>query len=189
MGTEEQHGQMDALTALLTRRSVRAFLEDPVSEETVVMLLRAAMQAPSAGDARPWDFVVIRSKEVLQGIGDVNPYAKFAAHASVGILVCGNLERERFPGLWIQDTSAAMENLLIAAHALGLGAVWTAVAPFDERIDVVRALCSLPKTVIPLGCALVGYPRYLPKPQDRFDASRIHQDHWEDPRLSGGPLN
>ncbi|MCR5814428.1 MAG: nitroreductase family protein [Desulfovibrio sp.] len=167
-----------ALDVIMSRRSVRAFTSEEVSDEQVEKLLRAAMAAPSAGNAQPWEFVVIRDKALLDKVPAINPYAAFAPKASVGILVCTDPEYEKFPGYWIEDTSAATENLLLAAHALGLGAVWTGVYPDSQRVSAFRALVQTPERIIPMAFILVGYPQSLPKPADRFLSERIHQNTW-----------
>ena len=169
---------MEAMTALLTRRSVRSFTEKDVSEADLEVLLRAAMAAPSAGNAQPWEFVVIRDRALLKKVGEINPYATFADKAPLGILVAANLTLERFPGYWIEDTSAAMENLLLAAHSLGLGAVWTGIYPVEERVSAFRALVGAPAHVVPMGFAVVGHPKKQPEAAERFLPARIHRERW-----------
>ena len=168
----------EAITVVQTRRSVRSFTDEAVSDADLELILRCAMQAPSAGGAEPWEFVILKDKALLRKFAEINPYAKFAPQADVGIVVCGNLERERFKGFWVQDTSAAMENLLLAVHALNLGGVWTGLYPVEERVKGVRELIQAPAHIIPLGCALIGHPKAKPMPKDRFDESRIHKNIW-----------
>ena len=170
--------QMGALTAIQTRRSVRTYTTRPVGDESVKALLAAGMAAPSAGNEQPWEFVVMRNPETLARIGGINKYAAFAENAPVGILTCVNTEREKFPGNGILDVSACTQNILLAAHATGLGAVWTGIYPEQDRIESFRRLAGIPETVIPLALVLVGYPRTVPEPVDRFDASRVHTEKW-----------
>ena len=170
---------MDALTAIRTRRSVRHYEDRPVPEGLVRQMLAAAMSAPSAGNAQPWHFIVITDREILQRIAEIHPYAKMAAQAAVGFLVCGDSTLELFPGYWVQDCSAATQNLLLAAHALGLGAVWTGIFPREDRVDAFRALFQLPDPVMPLAFVPVGHPAESPTPQDRFREERVHQNAWQ----------
>jgi len=115
---------MDAIEAILTRRSIRRFRDEPVSDDLIETLLRAAMAAPSAGNQQPWHFVVIRDRETLDTTSTVHPYATMAAEAALAIVVCGDTTLEMHKGFWVQDCAAAIQNLLLAAHASGLGAVW-----------------------------------------------------------------
>ncbi|MBO4334596.1 MAG: nitroreductase family protein [Desulfovibrio sp.] len=175
---ENEQIKTSALDVIMSRRSVRAFTEEAITEEQLETLLRAAMAAPSAGNAQPWEFIVIRNRELLNKVPAINPYAAFAPQASAGILVCTDPELEKFPGYWIEDTSAATENLLLAAHALGLGAVWTGVYPDSQRVSAFRELVKAPERIIPMAFILVGYPQSLPKPADRYRPERIHFNTW-----------
>lgn len=169
---------MDILTAIMERRSVRAFTDQHVTDEQVEQILRAGMNAPSAGNAQPWEFVTIRNKETLTKITAINQYAAFAPTASVGILACGNLDLEKFKGYWVQDVSAAVENMLLAAHGLGLGAVWTGIHPMQDRVIAFQRLVNAPDNVIPLGLIVVGYAKEMPQPVSRFKPERIHSEVW-----------
>jgi nitroreductase len=165
---------MDTMHALLTRRSVRQFEDKPVSEDMVRQILEAAMMAPSAINEQPWQFVVVNERGRLDAVAEIHPYVKMVLQAPVGILVCGDLTKERYPGYWVQDCSAAMENLLLAAHALGLGSVWTGIHPMEERVAAYRALFNLPDHIIPLGFAPIGWPAQQPKSGSRFQEDRVH---------------
>lgn len=169
---------MEAIEAILTRRSVRTYADRPVPDHLVTEILRAAMAAPSARNEQPWEFVVVRERSALDQMAAVSPYAGMLRHVQVAIVVCGDLEREKSPGFWVQDCAAATENLLIAAHALGLGAVWLGIYPREERVTRLRRLAGLPEHVVPLAIISIGYPAERPEPVERFDASRIHLDHW-----------
>lgn len=165
---------MDILTALRTRRSIRKFEDKPVSDEMIHEILDAAMMAPSAGNAQPWQFIVVNDREILNTIGDINPYAKMVPKAPLGILVCGDLSKEKYPGYWVQDCSAAMQNLLLAVHGLGLGAVWTGIYPDKERVPAFSKLFNLPEHVIPLGFVPIGWPAQELKSASRFKEDNIH---------------
>ena len=169
---------MDAMEALLTRRSIRRFTPEPVSDADLERILRAAMAAPSAGNLQPWHFVTIRERATLDAIPAFHPYAAMLAEAPLCIAVCGELALQKYEGHWVLDVSAATENLLLAAHALGLGAVWLGVYPVAERRAGVRRLLNLPDGVECLSLVAVGHPREPAPPLDRFQPARIHAERW-----------
>jgi len=169
---------MDALEAILSRRSIRRYTDQPVSGEQVEELLKAGMSAPSAGNQQPWQFIVITDRKLLAEIPRFHPYASMLPHAKVAILVCGDLQAESFKGYWVQDCSAATENILIAAHARGLGAVWLGIYPREERVKALQKLLNLPEHIVPLSLISIGYPAEKKPPADRFDPSRIHHNGW-----------
>jgi len=170
---------MEVLEAIHTRRSVRKFLSTPVPDDLINKILAAAMMAPSAGNQQPWQFVIIRKREILDVIPNFHPYSEMVRHAPLAILVCGDLSLERFKGYWPFDCSAAIENLLLAAHGLGLGAVWTAAYPEETRIEGFRKLLDLPSEVVPLALIPVGYPEQSLEKVIRFNRTRIHYDGWK----------
>ncbi len=170
---------MELFEALKTRRSIRKFTDEPVSDDELKTVLEAAMMAPSAGNAQPWQFIVVTEQEKLEKIGSINPYAAMAARAPVSILVCGDLSLEKFPGYWVQDCSAAVENMLLAIHGLGLGAVWTGVHPLKERIKGFRDLLGLPEQIQPLAFLVIGHPDQQLKSESRYREDRIHHNQWE----------
>lgn len=169
---------MDVIDAILTRRSVRDFKADPIKAEEIQILLRAGMQAPSASNERPWQFVVIDDPEVLHAIPEFHPQAKVLMYAPLAILVCSDRKLEVKRASWLQDTSAAMENMLLAAHGLGLGGVWLGVFPDADRVSGMQKLLDLPKDIRPMGLAAFGYPALKPEPVDRYDEARIHKNKW-----------
>jgi nitroreductase len=172
---------MDTFDTIFSRRSVRHFNADPVSEEHINLLLRAAMQAPSAANGQPWHFVVLDAREKLDAITRFHPFAKALNEAPLAILVCGDARLETAPGRWIQDCSAAAENLLLAAHAAGLGAVWLGIHPESDRIESIRELVDLPSGVHPLALIAVGHPRGdFPPSSERFRPERVHRNRWND---------
>jgi nitroreductase len=169
---------VDALTALRTRRSIRRYTAAPVADATVTECLRAAMSAPSAGNQQPWQFIVIRDRALREAIPTFHPFADMVPNAPVAILVCGDLDRERYAGYWAQDCAAATQNLLLAAHAQGFGAVWVGVYPKEDRVTRLQALLGLPARVIPFALVPIGVPGERLAAVDRFDAARVHQDRW-----------
>jgi len=168
---------MDAMQAILTRRSIRRYTGDPVPEETVTELLKAAMSAPTAA-GEVWDFVVVRDRSTLEGVSKFHPHAEMLKKAAVAILVCGNPNIEKLPGRWVLDCAAATENMLIAANALGLGAVWVGIYPVEERIKGMRTLLGIPDHFIPLSMVSLGHPGEKKNPPARFREERIHRDRW-----------
>ena len=169
---------MDITKAIASRRSIRKYTTEPVSDEDIGALLNAAMHAPSAVNEQPWHFVVVKDQETLAAIPQISPTAPMVKDAPVAIAVCADKDLEKFPGLWVQDCSAATENLLLAATARGLGAAWTAVYPFEDRVEGIKNLLNLPVNVFPLCVVPVGHPAETPVPVDRFNPSCIHYETW-----------
>ncbi len=160
------------------RRSVRKYTGEEVTEEQVVELLKGAMSAPSAANQQPWRFVVIRSQEQRDRIPAFHPHASMAPSASVVIAVCGDLSELRIAERWVQDCSAATQNLLLAAHDMGLGAVWLGVYPTEDRVEGVRRLLGLPEHIMPLAMVAIGHPAEHPPAADRFEPGYVHYDRW-----------
>lgn len=169
---------MDAYQTLVTRRSIRKYLDKPVPSETLDKILEAAMQAPSAVNKQPWHFVVIDDRGLLEEIPDIHPNARMAGGAPCAILVCGDSAVAHGPGYIPQDCSAATQNLLLAAHALGLGAVWCGVFSASEREEGFRSLLSLPKGIVPFSLVVLGYPDEQKESPRRFRADRVHRNGW-----------
>jgi nitroreductase len=168
---------MDAIENILTRRSVRHFAPNPVPDEEVQLLLKAAMHAPSAGNSQPWHFVVVTERTMLDEVPKFHTSAEFITEAHLAILVCADENLAR-PGRWLLDCSAAAENILLAAHARGLGACWIGIQPDPVRIEGVRRLFNLPAQVHPLCLIAVGYPVETPPNVERFLPERVHVNRW-----------
>lgn len=170
------------LQNILSRKSVRSYTDQPVSSEQLDTLVRAAMAAPTGRDMRPWKFVVVSDTATMHTLADELPYAKMLTEAKAAIVVCGDLSVKDDEGKpstnWPYDCSAATENLLLAAEAMGLGAVWTAAYPYDERVSAVKSALSLPDYIIPLNVIPIGYPKGDPQPKDKYDKSNIHYNGW-----------
>jgi nitroreductase len=171
---------MDALDAVLTRRSIRKYTDAPVPEELVTTLLHAAMAAPSARNQQPWRFIVVRDRALLSALATAQPNAGMVSQAQVAVVVCADLDLVESEGYWIQDCAAATENLLIAAHALGLGAVWSGTYPREERVAGVRGVVGLPDSLVPFAVVPIGYPAEHPAAADRFDSGRISLDRYQE---------
>ncbi len=167
------------LQAIFARRSVRRFLDCPVEESHERDLLEAAMAAPSACGKDPWRFFVVRSKPSLKEIAAALPNGGFLAEAPLGLMVCGDLEHAHAGELsyLLQDCSAAIENILLAAAMLGLGACWLGVHPREDRVDFMRRFFQLPDSVVPVGAIAIGWPVETPAPRTRFNPDFVHRHH------------
>ena len=175
-GQQQPADDSGAYQTILSRTSVRAYTDQKVEKDKIEKLLRAAMAAPTAVNKQPWHFVVIEDKHVLEQIAEEIPTAKMAARAPLAITVCGDMEKAldgEGRDFWIQDASAATENLLLAAHAMGLGAVWTSVYPIKDKVEATRALLKLPETIVPLGTIVIGYPKETPQPKDKWKPENV----------------
>jgi len=170
------------LENIMSRKSVRSYTEQPVGRAQLDTLVRAAMAAPSGRDMRPWKFIVVDDRAALDSLSTRLPYAKMLGEARAAIIVCGDMgvtDAEGKPSTnWAFDCSAATENLLLAAEAMGLGAVWTGVYPYEERLRAVKAALALPENIVPLNVIPIGYPKGDPQPKDKFDAANIRYNRW-----------
>lgn len=166
------------MDVIMRRRSIRKYEEKPVADHLVEELLRAAMAAPSAGNQQPWEFVVIRDKEIMKKVQEFHPYSSMLNNCDVAIAVCGNLSKERFKDYWVQDCSAATENILLAAQSMGLGTVWLGIYPVAERVEGMKKLLELPNDVMPLSLIPIGYSAEKKEDVDRFNKECIHSDKW-----------
>lgn len=169
---------MDAMEAILSRRSIRRYTSEPVPDNLIKELLDAAMSAPSAGNEQPWHYIVITDRAILDEIPKYHPYSNMVREAPLAILVCCDLHLDRHDGLWVQDCSAATENLLIAVQAKGLGAVWLGVYPREERVTGLRKLFGVPEHVIPFALIPIGYPGEHKPRANRYETSRVHHNRW-----------
>jgi len=169
---------MDAIEAILSRRSIRKYLKKPIPEELINKLLKAGMSAPSAGNEQPWHFIVINDPNILGIIPSFHNHAQMLKDASVGILVCGDINLEKHEGMWVQDCSAATQNILISVQAEGLGAVWLGVYPREDRVKNLKKLLELPDNIIPFSLVSIGHPAEKKQKEDRFNKTRIHYNKW-----------
>lgn len=170
------NAEQAVLDNIATRTSVRDYEARPVEKEKIEKMLRAAMAAPTAMNKQPWHFVVVDQRNVLDALAGANPYAKMLKKAPLAIVVCGNTDKMIEGGgrdFWIQDASAATENLLLAAHAMGLGAVWTGAYPSEERCISISKVLSLSDNLIPLNMIVVGYPAEQPQPKQKFKEENV----------------
>ncbi len=163
------------MNSIFTRRSVRQFTEKEVEKEKIEKILRAAMQAPSAGNGQPWEFLVVKGKENLEALSKFNPYAGCLQNANVAIIVLGNADNMKYPEHWEQDLGAATQNIQLQAVELGLGSVWLGTAPDKGRMDFVRTLYDLSERSLPYSVIALGYPKAENANHftDRYDESRV----------------
>ncbi|MFH2110612.1 MAG: nitroreductase family protein [Candidatus Bathyarchaeota archaeon] len=166
------------MKAILGRRSIRKFTGETVPDEDVNRFLEAAMAAPSACNQQPWHYVVVRSRETFKRIMEAQPYTRMLEKASVAVVVCADPELQTCPGFWVQDCSAATENLLLAVHALGYGATWCGLYPNDDVVWKVREMLGLPKQVHPLCVVAIGVPDEEKPPANRYRQDRVHEEKW-----------
>lgn len=169
-----------ALDCVFGRRSIRKYTGQPVEDEKIESLLKAAMAAPSAVAKDPWRFVLVRDRENLRNLSRGLPNGRFLSDAALGIVVCGdrNAAHGGLEGYMVQDCTAALENMLIAAHQLGLGTCWLGVYPREERQKHVAAVLKLPKGVEALAAVAVGYPGEERSARTRYNESFVHYETW-----------
>jgi nitroreductase len=163
------------LDFIFGRRSIRAYTPEPVSDDVVQKLIEAAMAAPSAAGKDPWRFVVVRNREMLLRIAEALPNGRMLGSAAVGVVVCGDLDaaHDRQLSYLLQDCSAAIENLLLCAHVLGLGACWLGVHPREDRVKNLRQILGLQASIIPVSCIAIGYPGETKSPRTRFNPEYV----------------
>lgn len=169
---------MDVLEAIMTRRSIRRYSDEPVTGDQIETILRAAQAAPSAGNQQPWRFIVLTDRAMLTAAADTSPYAGMLADAALGLVICGATEGLKHEAMWQQDCSAAVQNALLAVHALGLGGVWLGYYPKMERVAPLKDLLGIPEGVEPLAVLAIGHPAEQKSPSDRYDPSFVRQERW-----------
>jgi len=170
----------DALTVIHSRKSVRNFTGQEVKRDLLDKIVRAGMAAPSAVNMQPWSFVVVTNRQTLDMLNDGLPYAKMLGKAGAAIIICAIPEKayEGSKELAVIDSSLAGENILLAAEALGLGAVWTAAYPYDDRMNVVRNVLGIPGNIIPLNVIPIGHPAGTDKPKNKYKSANVHWEKW-----------
>lgn len=173
--------QSDFLKPIFTRKSVRQFTGQMITEDQLETLVRAGMAAPSAVNRQPWMFFAVNDRSLLDNMGTRLPYAKMLLQSTAAIVVCGNMEKALDgwqQDFWIQDCSAATQNILLAAEAMGMGSVWTAVYPAEDRVEIVRKALGLPSHLIPLNVLPLGYPEGIQKAKDKWKPENMVWNRW-----------
>lgn len=169
---------MDALEALISRRSIRKYTTQDIPNDLLQELIKYGMYAPSACNKQPWHFIIIKDRSILKEIAEFHPNARMLKEATCAILVCGDEIKAHDKGYWPVDCSAATQNILIAAQALGLGACWLGIYPREERASKMKKLMKLPEHIHAFSLISIGYPAEHPEAKQRFDASLIHLNSW-----------
>lgn len=174
--TKESEGSNQTLETIFNRKSVRKYTERPVEKEKLETLVRAGMAAPSSRDRRPWEFVIVTDRDLLDKMGDGLPLARMLKETKQAIIVCGDTVKSE--NAWQLDCSAAAQNILLAAESIGLGAVWTAAYPYPERMKIIQDALQLPEHILPLTVIPLGYPTGIEKPKDKYNKKQIHYNGW-----------
>jgi len=177
---EKEKKMSDAITVIHSRKSVRNFTGQAVGRELLDKIIRAGMAAPSAVNMQPWSFVVVTYRQTLDMLNDGLPYAKMLGKAGAAIIICA-IPDKAYDGLKefaVIDSTLAGENILLAAEALGLGAVWTAAYPYEDRMNVVRKVLGIPGNIIPLNVIPIGYPAGTDKPKNKYKLENVHWEKW-----------
>lgn len=165
----------ERLSIIFARRSIRTYTGEPVSAGDIESLLQAGMAAPSGSNRKPWHFVVVTDRSTLQALGERHPYGRMIANAALGIAVCGDPSVSEW---WVQDCSAATENILVAAAGLGLGAVWLGCHGRPEREQVVRDVLGIPQRIGVLSLLSIGHPAEDKEARTQYDEQCVHRDAW-----------
>jgi len=177
---EESYKIPNVIDVIHSRKSVRTYSGKHVSDEKLEILLRAGMAAPSAMNKQPWFFILVNDTILLKELGGNIMFATMLNQASAAIVVCGNMKNVSsvLPEYWVQDCSAATENILLAAEGIGLGAVWVGLYPAKERVKKVRKVLNMPNHLVPLCVVSIGYPTGIEKPKNKWDPDKIHKNKW-----------
>jgi len=169
---------MEILNGILTRRSIRKYTDGLISREKMEKLIKYGMYAPSARNSQPWHFVLLNDRKIFLKVEEFQPHTLMLKHAQWGIVVCGDDQLAHTPDYWPVDCAAATENILLAAHGMGFGAVWLGIYPRPERVSAMKDLLNLPPYIHAFSIVSVGYPdQILPNPE-RFHPERIHLNQW-----------
>jgi nitroreductase len=166
------------VNSIFKRRSIRKYLDSDVSDEMVEEIIKAGMAAPSAGDERPWHFIVVRNKSTMLEFPKFHQYAQMLKNAPVAIVVCGDLNRQAYEGFWIQDCSAAIQNMLLQVTEMGLGSVWVGIYPDKKRVEKTKELLDLPENIVPVAVLPIGAPGEIKPVTNRYDKRMIHLEKW-----------
>lgn len=166
------------MNSIFKRRSIRKYLDDEISDAVVEEIIRAGMAAPSAGDEQPWQFIIIRNKSTMLEFPKFHQYAQMLKNAPVAIVVCGDLNRQTYEGFWIQDCSAAIQNMLLQITEIGLGSVWVGIYPDEKRVDKTKEILDLPENIVPVAVLPIGIPGEIKSATSRYDKNKVHYEKW-----------
>ncbi|HNX23687.1 MAG TPA: nitroreductase family protein [Spirochaetota bacterium] len=166
------------MKSIYARRSIRKYTDRDVEDSVIREIIKAGMNAPSAGNEQPWHFIIIRDRDTLIKINRVHPYSQMLLHVKTAVLICGDLSLEKHEGFWSQDCAAAVQNMLLMINYKGLGSVWLGVYPLKDRVDGIKKIFNLPENIIPFAVLPIGYPDESKPENNKFDESKIHVDKW-----------
>ncbi len=173
--TNKNKHEQNTIETIFARKSVRSFLPQPIEEEKIELLLKAGMAAPSGKNLQPWEFIVVDDRATLDSMANELPYARWLKESPIAIIVCGDSLKSFY---WYLDCAASAQNILLAAESLGLGAVWTATYPYEERMDVVKKYIDIPENISSLCIIPVGYPSSPLQSKDKWDPTKVHRNSW-----------
>lgn len=168
------------LSNIINRKSVRKFTDEKVTKSDLSKIIKAGMSAPSALNLQPWEFIVFDNPDTIDWMVNLHDYSKMFKTATAGIIVCGDMEKtiDGFEDFWIQDCSAATENILLAIESLNLGGVWLGIYPIEERYQKIIDYFKLPKNIIPFAVIALGHPLIDEKPKNKWDEKKLHWNKW-----------
>lgn len=169
---------MDAYNCIITRRSIRKYKNDKIDNETINLLLKAASHAPTANNYQEWHFLVITENKILIGLSKIHPHGIMLANAQIAILICADNNVQPIEGYQAIDCAAATQNILLASHSLGLGAVWLGIYPREERIKLIKNFFNLPENINPISLISIGYPNEEKRPKERILKEKVHYNKW-----------
>lgn len=169
---------MNLIDLIISRRSIRKYKKQKISKESIDKILKSAMYAPSAMNLQPWHFIVFDNKEIFEKIISVIPHAEMIRNADKCILVCGDSSKEKNESWLIQNCSAAIQNILLASHSLGIGSCWIAIHGIPEIVNKVKVEFNLPDGILPISLVSLGYPDEEISAENRFDVNKIHYNSW-----------
>jgi nitroreductase len=174
---------LDVIETIYKRRSIRKYLDKQVEKDTIITLLKAATAAPTAANCQPWEFIVVDEVKKLSELKENLIFARY--NAPLAIVVCGNMKLAfKGPGreMWVQNCSAAIQNILLTATSLGLGSVWIGIYPLENNVKLVRKVLDIPDYVIPLSIVYIGYPAEEKEPRTRYDEKRVYWQSYDSKR-------
>lgn len=169
------------IETILKRKSIRHFTDKKVTQDELDLIIRSAFAAPSGMDLRPWEFIVITDRYILDELAEALPYAKMLFQATAAFVVCGipyTTNPEKGSKYWMLDCSTVTQNVLLAAESLGLGAIWTACCPYHERMEPVHKILGIPNEILPLCVIPIGEPTGEDLPKDKFNSEKLHFEKW-----------
>ena len=172
---DEEEKVVTPIDNIFERKSVRSFEDKAISKDTLELLVKAGMAAPSAMNRQPWQFFVSTDRVKMDTLSNRLPYAKMLKESAAAIVVLGNPEVSK---QWMIDCSACTQNILLAAESLGLGAVWTAAYPYEDRVNAIKEVYAIPDPWQPLALIPAGYPKGEHKPKDKWDPAKVHYEVW-----------